>query len=292
MTFRRSPSALFSMHIFFRADVIVFCEGGTSLTYEDAFDTVEQNNTLDILYWRSVVDTYETGKIFHFKSVGSKSILNQISDDVEDMGIKTITICRDSDYDRILGRCSSAQRIAWTMGYSWENDVVRLPILRGLITTLIGSGAASDSIVVDLQDKITKLENDLSYWTEIDISLLSLGKIALFERSRPLSVIDMSAIPNLNIIALRKRLAAAGYRRKPRTVINIPPRDVTVKCFGKFISKIIYHIITMMLKPHLKAKIEYDLFMRLAIRETIMGIRAGFLPDLSLHIENQKSAFS
>lgn len=125
MTLRRTASALHSLNIFYQVDIVVFCEGGESVSYENATNSSRTDGTLDSLYWEGIIGFYNTGKTYHVKSVGSKSTLKLLAEDVLERDISTISICMDADYERVLGGNCHGPRVAWTMGYSWENDVVR-----------------------------------------------------------------------------------------------------------------------------------------------------------------------
>lgn len=292
MNFTRSQSALHSLHIFFNVDVVVYCEGGRSLSYNEAIETKDSDGTLDAFYWSSVVESYGFSKSFHFKSVGSKTVVNAIAEDVNSLGLSNVTVCRDADYERLLGRQISGTRIAWTSGYSWENDAISLKTLEGLAVNLIGNGQEGALFTTELRSKIKKLESQLSRWIEIDISLCSRGQSGIFDREKPLSSVDMSAPPALKLNVLHQKLVSAGHCRKPRKVVGITPEHSLKYCYGKLISKAIYHAFISSLQKFSKMKIEYELFMRLAIGETMRGVKAGLFPELSRHIDSQRDAFA
>jgi hypothetical protein len=292
MIFRRSMSALHSLHIFFGVDVVVFCEGGPSLSHPEATMTTEGDGTLDTMYWSSLVDTYRLHKSFHFKSVGGKENVDAIARDIARLEIASITVCRDSDYDRALGRSLPCGRVAYTKGYSWENDVIQTPVLENLISSLIGAGPARTAIVQELRAKVSQLGVDLRRWTEIDVSMSVRGRGCLFDREKPLSAIDMTTPPSIRSHALLQRLAEAGYRRGPKKIISISITEVTEICYGRMLSKALYHTVINLLKKVISIRIEYEVFMRLAISETIKAMEAGLLPSFSLHVQQQRQAFA
>lgn len=291
MTFRRTNSSLHSLHVFFKVDVVVFCEGGNSLTFSEAILPDPGCSTLDTLYWRSVVNTYNLTKKFHFKSVGGKETILEIADEINRSNIQTISVCMDSDYHRLIGRAVTFRRSACTFGYSWENDVVQLPVLEGIVTALVGMGPECTNIIEKLRVHIDQLERDLLRWTEIDVSLLVRGRGCLFDRKKPLSAIDMTAPPRLREAALLSRLSAAGYRRRPKRVVEVIKSEVIKICYGKLISKAMYHTFISLISGVVNEKISYDLFMRLAVREAMVALAGGLLPSFSAHVRQQKIAF-
>jgi hypothetical protein len=291
MTLRRTAGALHSLNIFYRVDIVVFCEGGESLSYEDALNTSHTDGTLDSLYWDTIVKSYDIQKKYHVKSVGSKSTLRLIAEDVRDLNIASISICMDSDYERIRGVHYDGPRVAWTMGYSWENDVVSSPVLESILLMLVGSGAPGSEALQDLRERVSRLQQGLQRWTEIDISLCARGRAGLFDREKPLATIDMSNPPTARQAVLSHRLAAAGYKRRPRKVISVGFGDVVIVCFGKLISKALYHSVTTSIGCVATMKISYEVFMRLAISETMKAVAAGTLPSHQAHFQSQRSAF-
>ncbi|CTQ44520.1 DUF4435 domain-containing protein [Roseibium aggregatum] len=292
MTLRRSASALYSINIFYQVDVVVFCEGGEPLSYDQAISRSHSDGTLDSLYWETIIDCYDFQKKYHIKSVGSKGTLVRIAEDVRDLNIESISICMDSDYERIQATNYDGPRVAWTMGYSWENDVVSPPVLENILSMLMGAGTQGIAARRDLQERVSKLEQELQRWTEIDISLCARGKCGIFDREKPLAAIDMSDPPRARQAALTQRLAAAGYQRKPRKVVSVRSGDVGIVCFGKLISRALYHSIVAILRSVVATlRLDYELFMRIAISETIKAAKAKKLPDFLDHIQSQREAF-
>lgn len=291
MSFTRSSSALHGIHRFFGVDIIVYCEGGRSLNYEEAVSAGNTDGTLDTFYWSSLVNEYGIDKKFHFKSVGSKETIKAIAGDIDRLSLRNVTVCRDSDYDKISGQAINCSRIAWTLGYSWENDVVNILVLENIVVNLIGNGADGASAIEELRNKFAKFQCDLRPWVEVDISLCSRGKKALFDREKPLSIIDMSSPPAIRAGSLAQRLSDAGYQRKPRKISSVNEADVAAVCFGKLISRSLYHAFVSVISAFLKSRIDYDLFMRMAISETFRSVRSGLLPDLNSHLQLQKFAF-
>ena len=110
MSFTRSSSALYGIHRFFGVDVVVYCEGGAPVTYQEAVSANRTDETLDTFYWSSLVATFESEKKFHFKSVGSKAIIHKIAKEINDLNLTNVSICRDSDYDKVTGNVINCPR--------------------------------------------------------------------------------------------------------------------------------------------------------------------------------------
>lgn len=292
MTFTRSASSLFGIHRFYQVDVVVFCEGGIPLSYSEAIRYADCKGTLDTLYWSSIVNLLGLEKTYHFKSVGGKITIDTLADEVRRLALTTVTVCRDSDYDRRLGTHNPAGRVAWTMGYSWENDVVQSPVLEGLAESILGAGAERDGAITTIRAAVSRFERDLPRWIEIDVSLCARRKAGLFERAKPLSAIDMANPPNLRTADLTAKLANAGYRRKPPALFRVHVGDSLSICFGKLVSRSLYHTFANAIRPYCEIKLDYELFMRLAIREMVAMEAAGRLPLMSNHVASQRAAFA
>ncbi len=291
MIIARSPSALYSIHIFLKVGIVVYCEGGTSTTFEEATKPINAPDTLDTFYWRSLIEYLKINKNIHIKSVGCKKTINKIAEEVSRLSLSTITVCRDSDYDRALGLAPVGDRIAWTYGYSWENDVMHLAVIEKLVATVLGPGQTQMMVIAAVRQKTQNLERDLQPWVEIDASLCRRGKSAIFDRKRPLAAIDMTAPPSLRIGHLQQGLKDRGYRRRPKRVITVKKEDVMRSCYGKLISRALYQTFSQEVSTHIKVRIEYELFMRMAISETFKALTNGQLSSLASHINSQTIAF-
>ena len=294
MTFRRTPSALLSYHRFLAVDLVVFCEGGQSLTYQEALNDGSTDGTLDTLYWSAVADMLGPWqKSFHFKSVGSKTVLKQIADEVFERDIKTVSVCRDQDYDGILNRKHACDRVAYTYGYSWENDVLDMKVLENLFTDIAGSGPRQQQILQDINLELTRFSRQIIRWIEIDVALHASSRGSIFDRRKPLFCIDLGKPPRLRDGALESRLVELGFTRGPRRVCKLRVEESLKICFGKTISNAIFHCFLAHIRKIVKGlRIDYDFFMRLATAETIRCAKAGFLPQYTKHINDQATVFA
>ncbi len=292
MTLKRTPSALLSMPLFYKVDVVVFCEGGPSRTVAEALAYSSDGRTLDAIYWANVVECQKHTKRFHFKSVGDKATLKTIADDVALAGCSNVTVCLDSDYDVYLGKMPTGDRVARTFGYSWESDILHRPVVERVLTHLVGPPPPDLSTAVD--HALSQLSDELARWCEIDIALRAKGKACVFDREKPLSVVDLTSDPPwICVVSLRRRLAMVGYKRGPRRIVAVRPGSVLHVAYGKLVSKLLYHLVVkfaVRIVPRLR--IDYDSFMRIAIAETFGLLRSGQLPEFAAHVNSQRLAFA
>jgi hypothetical protein len=291
VTVRRSASSLGSLHLFYKADVVVFCEGGHAGTTDEALSTSTDGLTLDTIFWSTMVRHRTPTATYHFKSVGNKDTLKSIAVDVERKGITTVTVCLDSDYDHILGGALSFRRVAYTYGYSWENDVISPIVIQKILSCLIGP--VPPNVASDLLAALAQLENDIAPSCEIDIALRAKKKSAIFNREKPLSCADLTKLPPcLNQAALKKQLQACGYVRRPKRVVSVTASTSMRIAFGKLISQLAYHIVIKFAKRCFpKILMSYSVFVTNAIAHTFSFVGLGQLPDLAKHYSAQLSAF-
>lgn len=292
MTFRRSRSALGSLRLFYRSDVVAFCEGGISLTYDDALKPTNGDGTLDTLFWSNIADIGDNGKKIYFKSVGNKDTLHKILDDIIETECNNVSVCLDSDYDEHIGILRQHPRAAFTMGYSWESDVLSTPVPYQVLRHLVGPSAWE--VEAELNEGLTHLADNLSKWCEIDISLRKLSKPCVLDRKKPLSIVDTATFPpTLNEQRMTQKLSEMGYKRRPKAVVKIPQeRALNVVC-GKVLGRIIYSMVIALANRFVpKLRLDYENFMRIAVRETFALLRTGGLPQLETHIRLQVRAFS
>jgi len=266
---RRTASALHSLHRFFRVDIVVFCEGSDSVDYNRAIARELGNQTsLDVMFWSSVVQLLGTNKTYHFKSVGSKETLNAICKDIVDQDVSTISVCRDRDYDEILNRMSNCTRVCYSSGYSWENDVTHLSVVKSVILDFIGPGPQQTADLDLMESRFDLFRTSLPYWVEIDISLIRMRKKGIFDRKSANNCLDFEDHPSLRVAGLKTLLAELGYKTRPKRVLTIPEERALQVCFGKLVSKAIFHYAQKLFEKYNIGNIKYDQFMRLLISKT------------------------
>jgi hypothetical protein len=293
VTFRRSPSSLNSLNIFYKVDVVVFCEGGTVSDLDQSIASKTSDGTLDTFYWSYVVSFLWPSRKFYIKSAGGKETLRAIASDVESSGLTTITVCLDSDYDMILSNRLNYTRVAYTHGYSWENDTISQCILDRLIRMYIGDGTDQRAIIHECISHLQVLYTSMVRWCEVDISLVAQGRPAIFERSKPMSCLDITnGLPLLRELRLSDKLTTLGYKRKPKRKLKLLTADVPHVMFGKLIAKIAFHItVTAVRRVVPDFKLQYDNFMRQAVSLTMEALNNGQITKLSGHHSEQRGAF-
>jgi hypothetical protein len=223
--------------------------------------------------------------------VGNKEALKSIAVDVEKSSVTTVTVCLDSDYDHILGGALSFRRIAYTYGYSWENDVISPLVILKILSCVIGP--VPTKVAQALLAALTQLETDIAPWCETDIALRAKKLPSIFSREKPLSCADMNKHPPcLNHISLKTKLKEFGYVRRPKRVVAVTSSTSIRIAYGKLISRLAYHMVWWFAKQCMpNVRMSYSMFMTHAIAHTYSFVGSGQLPELARHYSAQISAF-
>ncbi|MGU3493376.1 hypothetical protein ACLBXM_04970 [Xanthobacteraceae bacterium A53D] len=290
-TFRRTRSALFSLHRFYQVDVIVLCEGGMPISLDDAIAGKGTDGTADALFWERMIMPIPNGKQYHFKSIGSRSALISMADDLHTQNIDTITVCVDRDFN-FISTPHPCNRVAYTFGYSWECDVLADGCAYDFIRSILGDGENVTAMIDDLKVNIDQIKLDLVRWCEIDAALVCKSKSGIFDRSKPMAALkihDGRAV--LDKEYLSRRLKAAGYKRSPRRTLRFTVENVMHNCFGHLIKKMFFQLVMNKLKNVGIGMPTVDFFMRNCVYLLSLKLKSGTLPKLSAHFESQRLAF-
>jgi hypothetical protein len=100
------------------------------------------------------------------------------------------------------------------------------------------------------------------------------------------------ALPELSDVRIRKELGKLGYTRGPRRMFPIQAVEAIRHSWGKLVSKYCYHLVTRIIKTRDSSiRLSYDLFMRLAIAETIDAMRGGKLVESAAYYRGLSHVF-
>lgn len=123
MSFIRTNSGLSNIGIFLGVDIVVYTEGGISLSLEQVSSGEFNKKSPDIKFWRGVFNSHGFTRKVEFRALGSKTAARLICDKIASEEIDGVAVALDRDYDNFFRRLYSSPRIIYTKGYSWECDV-------------------------------------------------------------------------------------------------------------------------------------------------------------------------
>ena len=295
MSLRRTVGGLASLHLFFRVDCIVYCEGGWPLNEADILAGRGDDGTLDVFFWKSISDLVGAKRNYHFKSVGSKVTLKSIAADVATNALTSVIVCLDRDYDWLCGRRLSYSNVLYTYGYSWESDVVCSLGLERLFFRLFPMTNESKQTVDEGLAHIQSIASDLVRWCEIEITLSSRDMALLFLRDKPMASIDLNgrALPALSATRLKVNLTQIGFRRRPRRVVAISEDEVFRHVWGKLAARLFYHLfIRLAARFDTGMRMTYELFMRLMISELMETMRQDADPEKRAYYETMAAVLT
>lgn len=292
MTLRRTVSGLASLHLFFRVDCIVYCEGGEQLGEREIFSGGGDDQTLDVFFWASISRFLQATRSYHFKSVGNKAVLKSMAADLDRSKIDSVVVCLDRDYDWHCGRQINSPRVIYSYGYSWESDVVCPIGFERLFFRTVARTTASEELVQKALLHFERFARDLVRWCEVDIALFARHLELVFVRDKPMASLDLGGpFPVLNVTRIRAQLVKIGLSRRPRRFVSVQRTEVMRHVWGKLASRFLYHLFVKVVGNQ-GLRMTYDLFMRLMISEMVDTMREGFATDKRAYFQSLSSAFS
>lgn len=160
MSFTRTPSGLGNQCFFYGVDAVVFTEGGDlSWTFEDIRNNEFNENSVDILFWTKLFESFRSDLNLKFKAVGSKATVSAIALEIQSNNLNTVIAAMDSEFDHIHNKCIDHPNVLYTHGYSWENDVWSSSIIVSLLENVSGEKIDTDLIETCLDSFIESIED-------------------------------------------------------------------------------------------------------------------------------------
>lgn len=268
MTFVRSASGLTNLHQFYNVDVVIFVEGGSGVQQVAVPDDNSDLDTDDIFFWQRIARRY-FGR-FHIKSVGSKKEISKLAGIAIEHDIRTIIICKDSDFDKPNGEFSDDPRVIATWGYSWENDALQVEVVQNVLFTLVARNFISEAIVQELQDSVESFLEKIHPFIALDRRCVVKSEAGLFDRSNPKRMLVFTGpdAPFINNDYFVKRVAEVQEEivQCEDEVDAISAADGHRYLFGHFWAAWMYHSFKKCLKNlNKKSSIRQSEFYRLAI---------------------------
>jgi hypothetical protein len=294
LSFRRSNSGLSNLHLFYRVDAVVFVEGGgRTLSFEEvaggAFNEIAHDAKFWSLIFRRLLSTFK----FKFRAVGSKSTLLELASLVVSDDVANVVICMDRDLDNYLGRIIRHPRIAYTHGYSWENDAWSLGSALRVFRKIscVGDPAAAIS---EIKASFATFGRQLRWPLLAHALLVSSGILEITTADLEQTVVrGAGQMPALNCARLRSAVRDARVRH-PKVIVKFPnPARFSVfeDCYGHLLATFAFHTVAYALRKHCNVRaFGKDVAASVAIEESYAAISAN--KAKKLHYVNQALAVS
>lgn len=284
-SFIRTASGLNNEHLFHNVDYVVYLEGGgKSFNINEVLnDGYYNDQTLDIAFWSYLFWHYWKDKRLKYKSIGSKTVLKELSTVLIDNDINTVLICMDNEFDELLMRRIDDRRVFYTYGYSWENEVFTLPIIKNLAISF--SAAVFCSPVIE--ERYNHFISDITCGVKADY-LLFLHGDSIFPKKSRLKFIDLDKVSApVKQEELKSSINSRGISQDQLDSISI---DTKKYCFGHLVADYSCQLLRIHLKKELNIESpNNEVFNRSAIVLYYQTFPCDYL--IKNHYEQQFSRF-
>jgi hypothetical protein len=276
MAFTRTSSGLKNLHLFYNVDLIVYTEGGTSLSVEDVKARKFNSESIDSVFWNIIFSNYKSESI-KYKPIGSKATVSKIAKEIIQNNIKTVYAVMDQEFDMVYETNFSHSNIVYTYGYSWENDVWNKNAIFSIIETLSAKNV-DKTLISNLYDEFI---NKIKYFVGLDGHLFSKSD-SYFPRPKghmKLVNCDPKNEPFLKTIELTKIIEE---KEIDEVIVNdflIEKNICAIRnCYGHllgdFCKQLIHHILKIKynlsgIKDEFIKRMAINLFFKYANSETI-----------------------
>lgn len=218
--FERSLSGQENRALFYGVNYTCYVEGGAA----------DHERSVDMTFWREVLSAFRPDISFVFLPRGGKPILESLARDTIANDVGNVVVAMDTDYDRLTDDLIQDNRIIYTYGYSWENDVYDREFIASLITTISHQDGISEEDLTSINDIYDKFVSNIRLPMKADLAALLAGSSVL-PRSAPGRIIKTCPISSSPITDKREVLnliMVANSTTRPRTSLKVPsmPTDL------------------------------------------------------------------
>jgi len=268
MGFRRTASGLSNQHLFHNVDLVVFTEGGFSLSKHEVYSGKFNISSIDVVFWQNIFEKYRKDLTVKIKALGSKSTLLEVAEDIRTKKITKVVTALDGEFDKLFSRNLRHENILYTYGYSWENDVWCLETIQNVVQELSALKLTGN----ELNYHYSKFLKDVKIGVYADGYLFWKGG-SFFQRKGHLKCMkcDLKQYPSIKKAEIENILSGKVLNRN--TLYSFAKRkkiDVHRDCFGHLLADYCYHLIAYFLKKVLQlSPINKVYISRIAIKKSL-----------------------
>lgn len=241
MTFRRTSLGLKNQPVFFDVDIVVYVEGANKSNLASGEYEEGEVITQDSLFWDGVLHAVLPGVKLHFKALGSKSALIELSSSLDEQVRGSLLICVDRDFDDIAPSNVSLNFMVKTYRYSWEADIWVWVVFLAMLEGFLPAGRAPTTVVANVRSNRDRFFSAIAKFAKLDAqTAFHSGAKCFMPRSNPAAVTAQSSsgYPELNKAYLQVRLkeyrAQLNRPWRPGLSNSFSPKR---HLFGKVIDK-------------------------------------------------------
>ncbi len=251
MSLYRTQSGLSSEYLFWNTDIVVYLEGGESLSNNDIKEGKYTECSPDIHYWQSLFEVYKPSVKCKFKSIGSKENVKVIAENISQGATHTIA-AMDRDFDNINEEKLAINNVMYTYGYSWENDAWNEYSIIEYLYQLIGACRTTlNDEVSSIHEFFEKLFLDLKTAISTDLVLISRHSESFFDRKSYQKYIQINndKYPTINNNELNKSFEEVKEKFGDSIIHDLPTDNISLSdCFGHLFESYAYRLLSYILK--------------------------------------------
>jgi hypothetical protein len=184
VTFERSPQGQANRAIFYDVDWIVYTEGGS--------DENELVRSFDALFWGGVFRTVVTPLRFRAVPKGGKGQLIPLAEQVTQGRVDKVIVAMDRDYDDLFGTIIEHDRVIYTYGHSYENDVFLADQICEIADSLFPEICDLDQMRLEVSRWVSQLIADFRWAMKADIIAVHRA-VKAFDREKPQKYLSSNA---------------------------------------------------------------------------------------------------
>lgn len=261
MSFTRTAAGLSNSAQFYDVDAVLYVEGKP----QTVADSV---GSLDLLFWRTVFNSYAPNLSVQILCKGGKPILLELADQVQREEIPNVLIGMDRDYDPELGSSIDHPAVLYTWGYSWENDVWTLSNIQKMINKYALVQPVPNEIVELVDSTYSNFLRSAKRYARANLATRLAGDetIVPTKDCRALVRLSRNSPPSFNKEFFRDRLRSFREQKTGGFTVHGVQISEGRHCLGHFIAYFGYHLVCSVLRRlgH-NAKIDFDMMSTIAI---------------------------
>lgn len=278
MIFARTSSGLSNQYRFFSTDLVVYVEGKREERQRLLLDDGDAQS-MDALFWREVLRASHDGLHVHFKELGSKGALLELSSLLGEGASGRVLVCVDRDFDDFKPPTEGHRCLARTFAYSWEGDVWTMQVVGDIVESLLPVANLPGRAQSYLAGVWQSFYGRIGRFVVLDAKFVLNGMPGLLDRDSPSAVIavDKALPPGVNRAFFKARM------RRIRAVCPKPWRyalpfqvDTRRYLFGKSAMCFGYQVVVHLLRYlGVASQLSLEITSGMAVRMFGVRLRGG-----------------
>lgn len=237
--FYRSREGLANLRLFYRVDVVLFVEGGSSEGLSDDVKApLAKRISDDQMFWENVFGSIFPNESIKAIPVGSKASALEVLERMSGAVRTGIGVAVDRDYSHMLSPSRPDRPLVLTHGYSWESEYSELILLYRLLDRIIPTVNGGADYKKDIRETYAVFFRQARRLLFIDYNRYLRGLTTVLRRT-PGRYVDRRAgkYPKLKVAEVLSVLRKAKKKDRAPGAVNLvkPYRLKRRDLYGKLI---------------------------------------------------------